>query len=105
MSETIEEQRKVEGFGDPQYTCSTQELAVRRSVYIFFQQLVAAGAVQTKMTQDWQGNTLHIQGSFRPADLARMIMENVNAASQTTRTEHPGAPREDDGAGSSPWGS
>jgi hypothetical protein len=104
MSETIEEQRKVEGFGDPQYTCSAEELAVRRSVYIFFQQLVAAGAVQTNMTQDWQGNTLHIQGSFRPADLARMIMENINAT-QTNRTEHPGTTGEDDGAGSSPWGS
>lgn len=72
--ETIEEQRKVEGFGDPQYTCSELELAIRVVVYTYFQAQRAAGNVTTlTMTQDWSGNTLHVEGSFRPRDLAAEI--------------------------------
>lgn len=75
--ETIEEQRKVEGFGDPQYTCPPAELVIRRAIYIFLQQQVAAGAIKTRLEQDWQGNTLHVEGSFRPMLMARMIAEEV----------------------------
>lgn len=77
-SHSIEEQRKVEGFGDPQYVCDDRELAVRHAVYLFFQGREAAGDLQRHyMTQDWQGNVLHVEGSFRPAELARRIMESL----------------------------
>src|SRR3954471_16118229 len=75
MTETIEEQRKVEGFGDPQYVCSEQELIIRTAVYTYFQQRVAAGTMKSRMTQDWEGNTLHVEGHFRPMLLARAIAE------------------------------
>lgn len=78
MTETIEEQRKVEGFGDPQYTCSEDELKVRRCIYLFFQSQKAAGNLnQISMTQDWAGNTLHVVGSFRPMELAAQIMKEL----------------------------
>jgi len=75
MTESIEEQRKVEGFGDPQYVCSEQELIIRHAVYTYFQQRVAAGTMRSRMTQDWEGNTLHVEGHFRPMLLARAIAE------------------------------
>ena len=75
MTETIEEQRKVEGFGDPQYTCSDMELKIRIAVYTFFQNSAAAGIMSVRMTQDWQGNTLHVTGEFRPMILAQKIAE------------------------------
>jgi hypothetical protein len=75
VTETIEEQRKVEGFGDPQYVCSVQELAIRTAVYAYFQECVAAGTMKSRMTQDWEGNTLHVEGHFRPMLLARAIAE------------------------------
>jgi hypothetical protein len=77
--ETIEEQRKVEGFGDPQYTCSDEELAVRHAIYTFFQNSAAAGIMTLKMTQDWQGNTLHVNGEFRPMLLAKRVVEYLDA--------------------------
>lgn len=78
MTETIEEQRKVEGFGDPQYTCSDIELKIRIAIYTFLQQRRAAGELtDLHMTQDWSGNTLHITGMIRPMDLARAIASAI----------------------------
>ena len=74
--ETIEEQRKVEGFGDPQYACSDEELALRHQIYRSLQRLRAEGLCQLSMEQDWQGNTLTVK--FRPAELARRVMEKTN---------------------------
>jgi hypothetical protein len=83
MTETIEEQRKVEGFGDPQYTCSDTELTLRRTIYKFFQRMDASGQIyKMAMTQDWQGNTLHIEGSFRPAQLAHDLTAALEQAHQ-----------------------
>jgi hypothetical protein len=85
MTETIEEQRKVEGFGDPQYTCSDTELTLRRTIYKFFQRMDASGQIyKMKMTQDWQGNTLHIKGSFRPAQLASDLTAALEQAGDNT---------------------
>jgi hypothetical protein len=78
MSETIEEQRKVEGFGDPQYTCDPLELEIRRACYAFFQRKVASGELEKLiLTQDWAGNTLHLAGSFRPMELASDVAKAV----------------------------
>jgi hypothetical protein len=78
MTETIEEQRRVEGFGDPQYTCGETELAIRLAIYTFLQQKKAAGELEDlTMSQDWSGNTLHLKGSIRPMDLARAVVEAV----------------------------
>jgi hypothetical protein len=75
---SIEEQRRVEGFGDPQYACDDIELAVRRRIYRFFQGQHAAGRMQSiTMTQDWSGNTLHITGNFEPKELARQVAQDV----------------------------
>jgi hypothetical protein len=84
MTQSIEEQRKVEGFGDPQYTCSSQELTLRRTIYKFFQQMQAAGMTKQHMTQDWQGNTLHITGAFRPAQLASDLTAALEQAGDNT---------------------
>ena len=75
MSESIQEQRKVEGFGDPQYACPETELKIRHAIYLFFQNSAAAGIMSVRMTQDWQGNTLHVNGEFRPMLLAKRISE------------------------------
>jgi hypothetical protein len=84
MSETIEEQRKVEGFGDPQYTCGESELKIRIAIYTFLQQRKAAGELtDLHMTQDWSGNTLHLSGMLRPRDLARAIAEALGEGSST----------------------
>lgn len=78
MSESIEEQRKVEGFGDPQYVCDDVELEIRRAVYMFFQRKRASGELsELRMMQDWAGNTLHLSGRFRPMELASDIADSV----------------------------
>jgi hypothetical protein len=58
---------------DPQYICDDRELAIRHAIYLFFQQMSAAGSVEQRMEQDWRGNILHINGAFRPAELAHRI--------------------------------
>lgn len=73
------EQRKVEGFGDPQYTCDETELRIRHAIYNFFQAKAASGEIEAiRQTQDWQGNTLHVLGSFRPMELAKKVFEAIN---------------------------
>ena len=73
MTETIEEQRRVEGFGDPQYDCSPEELFLRHAINLWLQGLRNVGLVQLRQTQDWQGNILHVE--FRPAELARALLQ------------------------------
>lgn len=74
----IEEQRKVEGFGDPLYECNAIELAIRRRIYMYFQGLYATGAFKEyRLTQDWEGNVLHLNGTIRPKDLAAHIMADI----------------------------
>jgi hypothetical protein len=86
MTTNIHDERKVEGFGDPQYTCGDRELAIRRTIYIFFQQQSAVNTLRQHMTQDWAGNTLTINGSFRPADLAKAIENAIDSLASTTST-------------------
>jgi hypothetical protein len=81
MTESIEEQRKVEGFGDPQYTALDLELNIRVAIYTFLQQQKAAGNLtELKLTQDWEGNTIQLSGKFRPMLMAKWIMEKTQTA-------------------------
>ncbi len=79
--ETIEEQRKVEGFGDPQYTCGETELKIRIAINKYLNRRNAAGELvdlsELYQTQDWSGNTLHLTGVLKPQDLARAIAEEL----------------------------
>jgi hypothetical protein len=40
---------------DPQYVCDERELAIRHAIYLFFQQMSAAGSIELGMEQDWRG--------------------------------------------------
>lgn len=73
----IEEERGVEGFGDPQYEKRDElEIEVRIVIYKFFQAQRASNELsELSMTQDWYGNTLHVNGKFRPRDLATQLIE------------------------------
>ena len=69
----------IEGFGDAQYDeANALELCIRRCVYLFLQARKASGELGSlTMTQDWNGNTLHLSGAIRPRELAAEILESL----------------------------